>query len=208
MTHSNQQWINHLAIDVSNIDLYESEDDQHIQSNKEVTITSNHPINDPLIITPDTNYDAFSSLSAVVNVQPTLETKTITTNGTYTPSSGYDGFSSVEVSVEGNSPVLQSKNITATMNGQTTISPSSGYDGLSSVNLTVNVPQPQIEIGKSQLITENGTTTISPDNNYDALENVRVTVNVPQPNVQENRTFTIDGFSGTITVKLTDDKPS
>lgn len=38
-----------------------------------------------------------------VNVQPTLETKTINANGTYTPRAGVDGFSSVVVNVSGGS---------------------------------------------------------------------------------------------------------
>lgn len=38
-----------------------------------------------------------------VNVQPTLESKTINANGTYTPSTGVDGFSSVVVNVSGGS---------------------------------------------------------------------------------------------------------
>lgn len=38
-----------------------------------------------------------------VNVQPTLESKTINANGTYTPSAGVDGFSSVVVNVSGGS---------------------------------------------------------------------------------------------------------
>ena len=153
VTHPNQPFVNHIAINVEGVDLYDSEDEQHIQSNKEVTITSNHPANDPLIITPDTNYSSLNQVTAVVNVpqpnieigkseritsngivnvlpdqgydamdqvrvnvavEPALETKTITTNGTYTPSSGKDGFSSVTVSVAGNTPSLESKTVSVT----------------------------------------------------------------------------------------------
>lgn len=68
-----------------------------------------------------------------VNVAPDLEPLTVTQNGSYSPSSGKDGFSGVTVNVQ-STPNLQSK--TVTENG--TVTPDAGYDGLSEV--VVNVP--------------------------------------------------------------------
>ena len=67
-----------------------------------------------------------------VNVQPLLQEKTVTENGTIVADEGYDGLSSVEINVK---PNLQIK--TTTKNG--TITADEGYDGLSKV--FVNIPE-------------------------------------------------------------------
>ena len=69
-----------------------------------------------------------------VNVAPALEPLTVTQNGSYSPSSGKDGFSGVTVNVPAGQPNLQSK--TVTENG--TVTPDAGYDGLSSVVVNVS----------------------------------------------------------------------
>ena len=69
--------------------------------------------------------------SEVVN----LESKTITSNGTYNPSDDEcDGYSEVIVNVASSAPNLQSKSATPTETAQT-ITADTGYDGLSSVSV-------------------------------------------------------------------------
>ena len=80
-------------------------------------------------VTPDSGYDGLSK----VTVSPTpTETKSITANGTYTPTAGKH-FSQVAVNVP--APEIRLQNKTVTENGNVTAD--SGYDGLGTV--TVNV---------------------------------------------------------------------
>ena len=67
------------------------------------------------IATPD-GYDGISDVNLTVNVpsrEPVLETLNITDNGTYTPSSGVDGYNSVSVNVPKEHHNVTSKSITA-----------------------------------------------------------------------------------------------
>lgn len=68
-----------------------------------------------------------------VNVKPSLQNKTITSNGLYSADNGYDGFKNVTVNVPDRKINLQNK--TVTENG--TYTADSGYDGLG--NVTVDV---------------------------------------------------------------------
>lgn len=61
------------------------------------------------------------------------ETKKVTANGTYTPSSG-KYFSSVEVTIADNTPVYQDKTVTPTTTALT-VTPDNGYDALSQVKV-------------------------------------------------------------------------
>lgn len=108
----------------------------------------------------DENLEGYSTVT--VNVEPSLQTKSISSNGTVKPDEGYEGFSEVTVNVQ---PKLQEK--TATANGA--ITPDETYYGLSKV--TVNV-EPKLQ---SKSVTANG--IVTPDASYDGLS--QVTVNVP-----------------------------
>lgn len=56
-------------------------------------------------ITQNGTHDVTEYASANVNVQPNLQSKTVTENGTVTPDQGYDGLSEVVVNVSGGGPV-------------------------------------------------------------------------------------------------------
>ena len=54
-----------------------------------------------IVISANGTVDVAQYANAAVNVQPNLQSKTATQNGTITPDSGYDGLSSVVVNVSG-----------------------------------------------------------------------------------------------------------
>lgn len=124
------------------------------------------------------------------------QTKTITANGTYTPSSGYNGFTSVTVDVD----TVNNQTLTVTSNG--TYTPSSGYTGFSSVTVNVNTVKNQ-----NITLTENGTYT--PDSGYTGFGTVIVDVviaNNQDITITDEGVYTPDsGYTGfgTVTVDLT-----
>lgn len=103
------------------------------------------------------------------NFPITLQEKSITQNGEYTPDTGYDGFSKVNVNVADIPATLQEKTATPTTSQQS-ITPDSGYEGLSKVTINAIPSQYIIPTGELE-ITENGS--------YDVTEKASVKVNVP-----------------------------
>ena len=67
-----------------------------------------------------------------VSVRPVTQTKTITTNGTYTADDGYCGFDTITVNIP-----TQEKSVTYNTNGSFEVTPDSGKD-LSKVNVDVD----------------------------------------------------------------------
>lgn len=104
-----------------------------------------------------------------VDVQPTLQTKSVTPSDrqqVITPDRYYDGLS--EVTVSGVTAAID-QNITASniKDGVTILGVTGTYD-----------PQPSLE-SKTTSYTANGTYTITPSTGYDGMDEVEVTVNVP-----------------------------
>ena len=93
------------------------------------------------------NSGVYTTGKITVSAVPT-ETKTITANGTYSPSAG-KYFSSVEVAISGDTPTYQSKTVYPSTSVQT-VTADSGYDALSDV--TVNAIQTE-----TKSVTSNGT---------------------------------------------------
>lgn len=117
---------------------------------KNVTVTGT-----TMTISPDGGYDGMSEVDldasdyALAKEQEgrqeaidSLESKTITVNGTYSASTDSAiGWSSVTINVPTDTCNLQSKSVTYTTNDTFQVTPDAGYDGMSALSVTVNVPK-------------------------------------------------------------------
>lgn len=164
---------------------------------KEISITTNG------VYTPD---DGYYYTKVSVNVQPSLQTKTIeiTENGTSTivADSDHYGLRAVDVSVNVPTPTFSTEELSVTANG--TYTPNT--DGYSKVTVAVPIPEFTTE---ELSVTENGSYTPSTD----GYSKVNVNVPIPEPNLQtksieitENGTQTIsadNGYDGLSSVSVT-----
>lgn len=124
-----------ISASVSNLKGYQAESTtktttQQLTTKGETTITPSSASQTAV------NSGVYTTGKITVSAVPT-ETKTITANGTYSPSAG-KYFSSVEVAISGDTPTYQSKTVYPSTSVQT-VTADSGYDALSDV--TVNAIQ-------------------------------------------------------------------
>jgi len=159
-----------------------------------------------LFVGANGEYEVKQFESILVNVPPSLQDKTFTANGVYTPSEGFDGFGKVDVNISDAPAVLQEKKAYPATFDQS-LEPDEGFDGLSKVtvkamklqsvtvekngevvpdhgfdglaSVTINVPEPEVNLqSKSMEVTENGDVEIVADGGYAGLERVTLKVDV------------------------------
>ena len=133
----------------------------------------------------------------VPDIPAVLQEKEITTNGTHTPDTGYEGFSQVTVNVADIPAVLQEKTAYPSTSEQT-IEPDDGFDGLAKV--TVGPMRLQ-----SKTTQQNG--EIIADDGYHGLSKVTVRVEpkLQSKSVNQNGEVVADtGYDGLskVTVKV------
>lgn len=88
-----------------------------LENNKQVTLTANNTTSN-FYLNPTNGYDGFTN--AIIQViPPTLQTKTITSPGTYYPDSGYYGFSSVIVNTSSSNTPKQIYKLKTSSDGET-----------------------------------------------------------------------------------------
>lgn len=119
---------------------------------KTTTITKNGSTT----ISKDSSYYGMTSVTVTTDVQPALQSKTVTENGTVTADSGYDGLSSVEVDV----PQLDTSDATATADSM--LSGKTAYVNGEKVTGTIKTYDGTVISGGSIVVT--GYTLTGPSN--------------------------------------------
>lgn len=160
----------------------------------------------------DDNADGYSFVSVAV-LEPSLQSKTATANGTVTPDTGYDGLSSVAVAVPNTYSAADNGKVVS--NGQLVaqtaraITQNGMVDTTENNSVSVNVPNSYGASDEGKVVS-NGTLiaqtsrTVDANGTYDTTENNSVVVNVqaPAPVLQtktatQNGTITPDsGYDG------------
>lgn len=179
------------------------------------TFTNAHRVD--LLLADGSGLAAFRESSEVQTI-PTAA-KSITANGTY----DVKGYASVQVAVpmEGNTPTLQTKNVTPSASEQT-VTPDSGYDGLSQVTVGA------VQIQEKTVTPSTSAQTVTPDAGkylskvtveavagapvLSALGVSPTAVTVPAGTAADgiksyltamSGTYTLTGYTGTLTKDLT-----
>ena len=182
---------------------------------KTVTITKNGVST----ITPDSGYDALSSVRVTTDIHPTPKlqniVKTYVENGNFhlTPGDTYDGIGNVSITIDVPEKVFktQDKNISITENGDYNVAKDSSVDGMNNVSISVNVPEKVFKTqDKNENIVSNGDYRYTADESFDGLKSVNVHVEVPEKkiilqnkDITENGSVTYDdGYDGLGTVNV------
>ena len=127
-----------------------------LQNDKNINV--NGKIGQTILFTPDAGYAGFEQTRITV-IPPAYQTKTITSNGTYTPDSNYDGFSSVTVNVPSSGRLkVKSINFEGVSEGEDQL--------LSNFSLTEELTQNNFVTGSYMTISDSGTSD-SPYISYD-----------------------------------------
>lgn len=163
------------------------------------------------VIFPDEGH-VIKRVDLDVNVQPKLQNKTVTKNGTYVADRGYDGLDEVTVNVDTRKP---EEKLTEKIknNGVYHFDPTPGYV-YNSADITVNVEQKQEETLR-KIITKNGSYHYETNDPLNKVySDANITVNVQPPlqskSVTENGKVTPDdGYYGLkdVTVNVDQRRP-
>lgn len=123
-----------------------------------------------------------------------LESKSITSNGTYIPADGFDGFSDVQVNVPTVEGDVKLESRTVTENGK--ITPSEGYTGFSDVTVAVPNKVPNLQEKQVKPLTEQQ--EITADDTFDGLSKVTIEpIKLQDKEVTENGEVLPDeGYDG------------
>lgn len=163
-----------------------------VESTKTINITENKTT----IVTPSSSYDSIGQLEIITAIPSNVNNQTLTTitsNGTYTPDSGYSGFNSFTVNVPQPS-IQQNKSITLNSNSTVTIRPDNNYDALDEITITTEVPTTDTvinnqNVNSNNLITRNG--FYAPDSQHTGFN--AFTVAIP---LQKDKNINVNGKIG------------